>query len=64
MLCNDWEIVLKICNETNSERTNLYSGVADMSIVELHTSVRFYDIASDNYSIWVSACASTMCLLY
>ena len=31
-----------------------------MSIVELNTSVYLSDIASDNYSIWVSACAFTM----
>ena len=31
-----------------------------MSIVELNTSVQLSDIACDNYSIWVSACASTM----
>ena len=31
-----------------------------MSIVELNTSVHFSDIASNNYSIWISACASTM----
>ena len=31
-----------------------------MSIVELNTSVCFSDIASDIYSVWVSAFVSTM----
>ena len=31
-----------------------------MSIVELNTSVCVFDIASDYYSVSVSACASTM----
>ena len=57
-------IVLKICNETNhvySERMKfIFRCIAGVSIVELNTSLRFYDVASDNYSICVSTCSSTM----